>query len=131
MRSLSPYTTFVGPRTVSPTLKLTGYVRNCSDSILSRNAWVINRNWEGLECWSIGVLDSLATHPSHHAITPPLHHSAYFRSNPAFVLSFDSWPVADANFQSRRGCRRATLPAPSSRGIQPAACIADIPTTPG
>src|SRR5947209_8647476 len=42
MRSLSPSTTLVWTRTESPTPKSVGFLRNCSDSILSSNAWFIN-----------------------------------------------------------------------------------------
>src|SRR6185369_5418921 len=42
IRSLSPSTTLVWTRTESPTLNLAGSLRNCSDSILSSNAWFIS-----------------------------------------------------------------------------------------
>src|SRR6185503_1471665 len=42
MRSLSPSTTLVWTRTESPTSNLGESFRNCSDSILSNNAWLIN-----------------------------------------------------------------------------------------
>src|SRR5215472_7089619 len=41
MRSLSPSTTFVCTRTVSPTANCAASFRNCSDSILSNIAWFI------------------------------------------------------------------------------------------
>src|SRR5436190_14163460 len=42
IRSLSPSTTLVWTRTLSPTEKFGTSLRNCSDSILSSNAWFIN-----------------------------------------------------------------------------------------
>src|SRR6266853_3553086 len=41
MRSLSPSTTLVWTRTVSPTLNSAAFLRYCSDSILSSIAWFI------------------------------------------------------------------------------------------
>src|SRR5581483_3588258 len=49
MRSLSPSTTFVCTRTESPTPKSTGCLRNCSDSILSNNAWFIKSRFHLLQ----------------------------------------------------------------------------------
>src|SRR6267378_1998107 len=47
MRSLSPSTTFVCTFTESPTPKSTGFLRNCSDSILSSIAWFIKSSSAG------------------------------------------------------------------------------------
>src|ERR1017187_1402129 len=88
MRSLSPSTTLVCTRTVSPTPKSTAILRYCSDSILSSNAWFIKRSFGVVECWSGGVLGLLP-------ITPSLHHSltllfqkirpAFYRSQPGLL----------------------------------------------
>src|SRR5438552_2624874 len=74
MRSLSPSTTFVCTRTLSPTAKFTGCLRNCSDSILSSNAWFINFN---LQHWSVGALEcwKARQQPAPDSVTPPLHRS--------------------------------------------------------
>src|ERR1700761_2643163 len=45
MRSLSPSTTLVWTFTESPTPNATGFLRYCSDSILSSNAWFINSSF--------------------------------------------------------------------------------------
>src|SRR5580693_3326975 len=70
MRSLSPSTTLVCTRTVSPTLNLASSLRNCSDSIFFNNAWFINFQIGFLDHWIDGLLgccNSLihqSTHPS-------------------------------------------------------------------
>src|SRR6185312_3806899 len=51
IRSLSPSTTLVCTRTVSPTPKFAGFLRNCSDSILSSIAWFI----KSLLWWRLGA----------------------------------------------------------------------------
>src|SRR5437016_1537487 len=75
MRSLSPSTTLVCTRTVSPTPKSTGFLRNCSDSILSSIAWFIIK-----VCWGAGVVERcrrarpFSTNPLlHDSITPLFH----------------------------------------------------------
>src|SRR5206468_7546444 len=73
MRSLSPSTTLVCTRTVSPTAKFAESLRNCSDSILSSSYWFIKK----LDEWMVVLLDySAEAHPSIHSSTNPLIHSS-------------------------------------------------------
>ncbi len=51
-------------------------------------------------------------------------------TNPVFVLSSAAAPAPRAIWRFPHGCRTATLPELSSRGIPPAACIADTPARP-
>ncbi len=115
----SPSTTLVCTRTVSPTAKSAASLRNCSDSILSSNAWFIQCPIGTLERWSSGV-------PGKRPNIPSCHHSQ-FTANPVCVLSFAIWLVRPANERSPRGCRTTTTPGLSGPGRSPGVCIAGIP----
>src|ERR1700743_2342736 len=81
IRSLSPSTTFVWTLTESPTPKSTGFLRYCSDSILSSNAWFINsaKHYGVVEHWSDG--ERIRTHYSN---TPSLRFLLIHQIRPAF-----------------------------------------------
>src|SRR5712691_8589704 len=84
MRSLSPSTTLVCTRTLSPTANFAGSLRNCSDSILSSNAWFINFQSGVFERRSIGVLEYWATRSIlHRSAAPSLRFSQKIR--PSFL----------------------------------------------
>src|ERR1035441_2986310 len=88
MRSLSPSTTLVCTRTVSPTPKSTAILRYCSDSILSSNAWFIKRSFGVVEWWTGGVWGLLPIPPSlHHSLTLLFQkiRPAFYRSQPGLL----------------------------------------------
>src|SRR5690242_16748259 len=78
IRSLSPSTTLVCTRTVSPTPKFAGFLRNCSDSILSSIAWFIKSLlWWRLgaattDCFEVGQVRSSFERPLLRLFAPPL-----------------------------------------------------------
>src|ERR1017187_10461700 len=88
MRSLSPSTTLVCTRTVSPTPKSTAIFLYGLYLFLSSIVWFIKHSFGVVECWSGGVLGLLP-------ITPSLHHSltllfqkirpAFYRSQPGLL----------------------------------------------
>src|SRR5258708_29637393 len=80
MRSLPPSTTLVWTRTVSPTANSTLFLRNCSDSILSSNAWFINF--------------------SSHERVLVLTFQIKFTASPDAVPGSEAWPVRHATERS-------------------------------
>src|SRR5205085_8153094 len=102
IRSLSPSTTLVWTRTESPTLNRAESFRNCSDSILSNNAWLIN------------------------FILSPV-----FPTGRAGAPASGRATVRSAIALFAHDCPTATLPGLASPGTQQAAYNADIRATHG
>src|SRR5439155_3246543 len=83
MRSLSPSTTLVCTRTVSPTPTSTGFLRNCFDSIRSSMAWFIKAD---LECWRSGAVESRSPTTAQDSATPSIHYSVLFQQIPSALF---------------------------------------------
>src|SRR5260370_10153559 len=145
IRSLSPSTTLVCTRTLSPTPKFAEEsLRNCSDSILSSNAWFIKfKIWNvgRLEHWNIGKLEEcwngdrqLSTIPAFHfSIIPVFHHSSIpiLIVSLAVALSFSHSPVRLATWRFAHDYLKVTLPALSCPENPPDAYTVDTPAARG
>src|SRR6266436_8935827 len=107
MRSLSPSTTLVWTRTVSPTANSILFLRRCSDSILSSSAWFIN-----------SYLTSALL----------IRYITKITASPDAVPESEAWPAHHASGQFPHDCPTTKHPAPSCLENRPAAYIADIPT---